>query len=283
MKNIYLIYPHAWSLTVLLTVITVFPCLAQKTILVLNDGSKLEGYISMQQPGSDMQFYASKMLGVVSTSSLLQSPEDVLLRYDKLSDDWAWWAEQNYAFTVREGIKYLKLSCLHRCGQEVPDTVRVTNQTADCITFLDFPNRNYDFDWSEIARVEKTLRSARSNEGLDDEVELRDGTKLQGQIIEQIPGISVTLHIHSSRNVEIDLSNIVVSRKIAVNPQKTLWEQRTYKNIVHLKNGAKKSGLIVEQHMGATDESNYLLLLTSGGYTEKILFSQVERYLSLPL
>lgn len=283
MKNIRHIHAHAWLLTALLLVIVALPCFAQKTILVLNNGSKLEGYISMQQPGSDMQFYASKMLGVVSTSSLLQEPEDIMLRYDRLSDDWAWWAEQNNAFTVRGGIKYLKLSLLHRCGQAIPDTVKVTEQTADCITFLDFPNKNFDFDWSEIARVEKTLRSARSNEGLDDEVELRDGTKLQGQIIEQTPGVSITLHIHSSRNVEIDLSNIAVSRKIAVNPQKTLWEQRTYKNIVHLKSGAKKSGLIIEQHMGASDESNYLLLLTSGGYTEKILFSQVERYLSLPL
>ena len=257
---------------------------AQRTYLILNDSSKLEGYISMQQPGKGMQFYASRAIRRVSISQLSNSPQEVWVPLNQLPDDWIWWAERNHAFETnngqQKGLKMLTLQFKHPVRT---DTVMPIEHTASHIVYMDFPNRDIDLNWDEINHIEKTPRTARTNEGLDDLIILNDGTKLQGQVIAQVPGISLTLLLSSGRNLHLQLKDIAQSSKVAVNPAKSLWSQRPYNNIIDLKSGTQMKGLIVEQHTGETPEDNFLLLLTPSGYTEQIPFNQVERYRSIPI
>lgn len=153
------------------------------------------------------------------------------------------------------------------------------------------PGRNIEFhqtdsnktcvlQWSQIEKVVKTLRPSTATFGLDDELELKDGRKLLGQIVEQKPGHTITLYRRDSLDTcVIPISDVIVSRKRPIRSGGNVWLERPYTNIMLLKSGTRQEGLIVEQRNG---HEGYLLLLTPGGYTEKIYFSEVEKYEILP-
>lgn len=137
--------------------------------------------------------------------------------------------------------------------------------------------------WAEIKAIKKKLRAEDAKEGLEDEIILSSGESIKCQIIEQIPGVSMTVIKRDRSRRTIDASKVVCTRKIGINKEMTAYEQRTYTNTVILNNGSHKEGLIIEQHTGRTPESNYLILMTELGYKEKILFENISSYHFKPI
>lgn len=143
-------------------------------------------------------------------------------------------------------------------------------------------NTSKHIKWSDIYSIGKTLRGENAKFGYDDEITLRDERKMVGQIVKQVVGKSVTIRVRSGKTYNVATSKIARMRKIPMKGSKNMWNDRPYTNIVVLKNGIEYQGVVVELVNESDTKNSYLVLLTSGGYTEEIKYNNVEYYSTIP-
>ena len=76
--------------------------------MILKNGSSLNGYISMQQPGNDFIFTTEQSVMFIQGNSVEKIIENKINATD-LSPQWKEWAEKNEAFIKYENSEFLIL------------------------------------------------------------------------------------------------------------------------------------------------------------------------------
>lgn len=177
-------------------------------------------------------------------------------------------AAQQVTLTLNDSTVLYGYISIQRPGRNVEFRIASTNETKTLL-------------WSEISRIEKS-ESNDSSLVIIDKIILNNDSSLIGLITTQYPGRSIILRqIQSGKTVNINTNTIKASRKVRRSRDVDMWESRPYTNVMTLKSGARQDGFIVEQHYGKQPDDQYLILLTAGGYYEKIFFRDVEKYETL--
>lgn len=209
----------------------------------LKDGSVIEGYICEQIPGKSVKVQGCKATITVGADSLISSSESII-PVGSLSTEWkSWLMEQNVTPDA------IKLSTLKFPNTEYKD-VRIL-ENGDIIKILSLSPKQYLLDWSDI---EKTVKSKRSNgqfSGLNDIVTLKDGTRYEGQVIEQVPGKTVKITLPDERDVTVNASLIEHMKILPISEDISLIEQSPLLDRIFVK-GIEwpVEGLIVQRNMG---------------------------------
>lgn len=118
---------------------------------------------------------------------------------------------------------------------------------------------------SDIASIETSSQGMDNPDGLDDMLILRDGTKLCGRVIRQVPGESFTLLKKGTGGlVNISAEKLRTVKKVRRNKEIDFWEQRPYTNTIVTENSTY-TGIIIEQNCGENPddpEDDYVVIFT---------------------
>ena len=118
---------------------------------------------------------------------------------------------------------------------------------------------------SDIASIETSTQGIDNPDGLDDLLILRNGKKLWGRVIRQIPGESFTLLKKGTGGVvTISAKDLRTVKKVKRNEDLDYWEQRPYTNTIVAENYTY-TGIIIEQNCGENPddpEDDYVIIFT---------------------
>ena len=250
--------------------------------VILQDGSMLEGYMSIQRPGKDIVFMAQKATVYVPSDKVVSIVEHET-EVDKLSDLWKEWLNENSnAIEMIHGKKYLTLSdiVLEKTNTAkdsvsednsrkiwsngtvwnvTPRKVRILEKGA-VIKYVDFTANTYYLSWQDIRSIVRPERVKTDLSGIVDEIELRSNEKLSGQIIEQVPGKFIRLLKDDGMIEVISLDKIATQKKVKLNKAQRLIEQVPYIEILDSKHRKAVRGVLVEQNYGTNQTEGYVLL-----------------------
>lgn len=249
--------------------------------VVLQDGSVLEGYMSVQRPGKDIVFVAQKATIYVPSDkvvSIVRHETEV----DKLSEQWKEWVKDNpNAVETLQGKKYLTLSDIvlektdankdsvamehpRKIGANgtvwnvTPRKVRIVEKGA-IVKYLDFAPNTYYLSWKDIRSIKRPVRGKTELSGTVDKIELHSDEILSGQIIEQVPGKFIRLLKDDGMVEVISSDKIVTQKKVKLNKTQRLIEQVPYIEILYAKPGKVVRGVLIEQNYGTKQTEGYVL------------------------
>lgn len=250
--------------------------------VVLQDGSVLEGYMSVQRPGKDIVFMAQKATVYVPSDKVVSTVEHET-EVEKLSDLWKQWLKDNpNAIEESDGKKYLTLSDIILEKADISkDSVAVDNsrkiwangtvwnvtprkvrimEKGAVIKYIDFSSNTYYLSWKDIRSIIRSEREKTELSGVIDEIELRSGENISGQIVEQVPGKFIRLLKDDGMIEVISLDKIATQKKVKLNKTQRLIEQVPYIEILYTKLGKVVRGVLIEQNYGTKETEGYVLL-----------------------
>jgi len=209
----------------------------------LKDGSVIEGYICEQIPGKSVTVQGYKATITVGADSLISSSETII-PVSSLSTEWkSWLMGQNVTPDA------IKLSTLKFPNTEYKD-VRVIEK-GDAIKFLSLTPCKYILNWNKLEKTTKTKRSANQYSGLNDIIDMKDGTRYEGQVIEQVPGKTVKISISENNDIMVNASLIDEMHLSAISNNISTIEQSPLLDRIFIK-GIQwpVEGLITDRKMG---------------------------------
>lgn len=228
------------------------PIQAQNNLkVVLKDGSELVGYISRQRPGEDFTFTTSKAT-IILPSQKVKSMVDNDVKYDLLSEEWKKWADENDVISGVGNNRTITLSDVITDKGTI-SKVRILEKGAK-IKYLELSPNSYSLSWDTLSVVKCEHRPKLLLSGIDRKYKIKSGMEYEGQYVEEIPGITLSLY---RKNGVIDVFNtidVVKDNRIKINPNQTLLEQSDLIDIVMLKNGSSYQGIIFERNYFGYDD-----------------------------
>lgn len=273
--------------------------------IILKNGSELEGYISVQRPGKEIVFVAEKAM-VYLPSTFIQSVVNHEFDLASLATEWKEWVKVNQsAIKVKNKKEHLTLSDLvfkDKIALEtdtitsitdsamvaiekpvrnkinwnvVPRKVRILERGA-VLKYLDYSSNTYYLDWNDIESIKRDKRSEVDLSGLIDVIELRSGETIEGEIVEQIPDKQVRLLKDDGIVEVVESKQIVLQKKVKLNPDQSLFEQTPLIDCVQKLDGQSIRGVIVEQDYGTQKEPAYLLIQTFTSGTKKVELKNIH-------
>lgn len=186
------------------------------------NGSIIEGYISEQVPGKHITIQSVKATIIANSDSLLMKITQ-RIPLDSLSNEWRIWAEQNNKLIDNSGEKQLELYTLKFNNNSYNDVFLL--EKGSTIKFLDLTPNRYVLCWKDMYRIVKNKRPDNLFSGLKEIVILKDGSKVEGQIIEQISGISLNLLTDKGEILSYKNNQIEQISTTRLNDKYDLWIQ----------------------------------------------------------
>ena len=244
--------------------------------LLLNNGSELEGYISMQRPGQNFNFTAERAI-IYKSEKEVKSIVDHEINIKQLSPAWKEWAINNDAFEGLGDNRILVLSDIITDGQII-NHVRVLEKGAK-IKYLEMSNNTYSLNWDTIAVVKADKRSKTLLTGINRIYKLENGEEYEGQYVEEVPGKTLSLFRDNGVVEVFETAKVVKYSMRKINPSQNLFEQSELLDIIQLKgNKGLIKGIIIEQNFNPKTTDNYLLLQTETGITQSVKLADIEEY-----
>lgn len=206
----------------------------------LKDGSVIEGYICEQIPGKNIRVQANKATIVVSADSLVSSSE-TLMPVSGLDDEWkSWIMEQE---TTPNALKIADL--------KFPNTeyknVHLIKEGEE-IVFLSVIPKQYVVEWNKVEKTEKSLRPDNQFSGLDDVLEMNDGSKHVGQVIEQIPGKTIKINKSKDEAITVNASQVAEMTLVPITDELDIIEQSPFLDRIYVEGNPNPiDGLIVRR------------------------------------
>lgn len=265
--------------------------------VILQDGSILEGYMSIQRPGKDIVFVAQKATIYVPTDKVA-SIVNHEFEINKLSNSWKEWLKNNpNAIETVNGKSYFTLSDIVLKETDIktdsaivdslqkirfdgviwnvtPRKIRIIEKGA-IIKYVDFTPNTYYLNWKDIRSIIRPKRGKTDLSGVVDKIELCSGENLSGQIIEQAPGKFVKLLKNDGMIEVITLDKIITQKKVKLNNAQHLIEQVPYIEILYAKPNKVIRGILIEQNYGTKQTESYVLFQQEDGEIWKCYNSDI--------
>lgn len=188
----------------------------------MKSGSVVEGYIAEQTPGKYITFKTTKATIVVNRDSL-QDKVIERVPLETLPKEWREWAEQDNKYIEDEGKKQLELATL-KFKNSVYSKVYLLEK-GSLIKFIDLTPGNYTFKWSEMYRTAKNKRPDNLFSGLKEILVLSDNSLVEGQIIEQYPGMNLKIETDGGEVLTFKFSDVKQIITAKINDKLDLWSQ----------------------------------------------------------
>jgi hypothetical protein len=242
----------------------------------LKNGSELEGYISMQQPGKNIVFTTDKAT-IIIPGNKVKSIVDHEINIKDLSKEWKTWADNHEEACITNGSnKTLALSDIITETGSI-SKVRILAKGAD-IKYIEMSPNSYSLNWDTISSVNIDKRAKTSLSGLNRVYQLNSGMEYDGEYVEEIPGKTVSVY---EKNGVTEVMNVNDIRKYTikkVNPNQSLFDQIPLYDIIVKKDGTKINGIIIEQNYGNRTEEAFLLIQKEDGSTQSVNLKDISEY-----
>ena len=190
--------------------------------IYMKNGSVIEGYIAEQKPGKHISFQTTKATIVVNSDSL-QNQVMERIPFEALSAEWQEWAEQNNKYIENGGQKLLELATLEFRNVVYPKVYLL--EKGSLIKFIDLAPNKYTFKWNDMYRTVKKKRPANLFSGLKEVLVLSDGSKVEGQVVEQYPGKDLKIETDKGEILSFKSSDVKQIRTEKINGKLDLWVQ----------------------------------------------------------
>ena len=201
--------------------------------IYMKSGSIVEGYIAAQHPGKRITIQTTRAT-IVASSDSLRNQKTKSVPLGSLSSEWKAWAEENNRYKEEAGCKQLELSTLEFNGCTYTDVFLL--ERGSMIKFLDLTPNRYDFGWGDMSRIVKSKRPSNIFSGLKEVLIFIDGTKIEGQIIEQFPGKDLKVVTDSSGEVlSFKFSQVKQIITEPLSDKLDLWSQVQLLDILQVK------------------------------------------------
>ena len=224
--------------------------------MILKNGSSLNGYISMQQPGNDFIFTTEQSVMFIQGNSVEKIIENKINATD-LSPQWKEWAEKNEAFIKYDNSEVLILCDIITSDRKITN-VRVLEKGAK-IRYLDLSPGSFHLKWDTIEIIKSEKRAVSQLNGINRVFKLTSGKEIEGQYVEEIPGETISLYCENDMIEVFETKEIIRDIVKKVNDDYSLFEQSPFIDIVKAKDG-NITGIIIEKNYGKSKEDNYFLI-----------------------
>lgn len=231
----------------------------------LKDGSVLEGYISEQIPGKILSVQTYKAQLRASSDSLLSSNERQVM-VNELPSEWKKWV-----MAQPTPLNQVVLTTLKFPHSEYADVLVTENGLV--MDFLSLTNRIYTLPWSQVSKTVKPTRQDGIVSGIEDVITLKDGTRYEGQITEQVPGKTVKILLGTNNATTVNSSLVSVLESKPISADLSLIEQTPLLDRVYTKHNKTYDGFITKRQMGKS-----LTISTLDGQDVVIPLTDVTRY-----
>lgn len=229
--------------------------------LVLQDGSRLEGYILSQSSQTGIFFQAERSYIKIPRSAIKIST-DKRVSYNSLNAAWQEWVNEDKSVLSKN--QEILLSEITTDTKYSQDSVAKSNKYSafkqaasyhqvryiskgDVCEFLDISDRKYHFSWDDIAEIKNTIPDPLLLNGLITIIETQYD-QYKGNIISQVPGESLDLLTEDGIIINLKTSSIKKIRKDVINKKETLKHQTLLSETIEIaKNKQKITGVITEQ------------------------------------
>lgn len=188
----------------------------------MKSGSIVEGYISEQKPGKHITIQTTKATIVVNSDSL-KNKVVKNIPLESLSNDWKEWAEKNKKYKSNNATKQLELCTLEFKNSKYSNVYIL--EKGSTIKFLDLTPNKYKFAWGEMYRSIKNKRPHNQFSGLKEILVLKNNSKVEGQIIEQIPGKDLKIITEEGEVLTYKFSQIKQIETERLSEKLDLWSQ----------------------------------------------------------
>lgn len=243
--------------------------------LILKNGSELEGYISMQRPGTNFTFTTARAIIYMQGKSIKSIAEQEI-NIKQLSPAWIKWAEENDAFVGLGDNRSLTLSDIVTEDKTI-SKVRILEKGAQ-IKYLEMSVNTYSLNWDTIALIKAEKRPKTALTGINRIYKLDNGQEYEGEYVQEVPGKTLSLYRPDGVIEVFETAKVVKYSMRKINPNQSLFEQSCLVDIVKLKNGTDKRGIIIEQNFSNNTAGNYLLIENENGSTQSIKSSEIAEY-----
>lgn len=251
--------------------------------LKLKNGSIYSGYVKEQTPGSEILFVAEQGEIIISESELMGEPITEEYRLSKLPKPWQHWAEENSRYVInRKGSKYLKLATI-----ELPDsTIRyariIERDNGKTLKFhrlysTSSKDKTINIKWNDIEYIQYEPHDQNQLNAVCDEIRLKNGTIIRGEIIEKKLGESYQILDEQGVKRSVHLKDIDLLSKYGLNPEVSLFEQSEMLDVIELNSSDRpKRGIIVEQGT-EQGKGGYMTLLMKHERSERISTKDINK------
>lgn len=261
-------------ITILMALFCMMVSHAQLSTLVLHDGSRLRGYISVQRPGKNITFHSIEAEMYVKDKDLIFVSSKTF-SFELLPVGWRRYALQHDALAFDGKTWCLPLETIVTVGG-VHEMVHVIERGIS-VRYVQYAEDDYNLRWSDIAEISKDVQTD-GTEGFYDEVALYDGTVYTGSVIGQSPGKSMKVKERNGNVTVINQAQVKSSRKVPTSADVNLWSVRPYTNVLRLEDNSTREGLIIYQQSGKTADDSFIDILKENGMQERIHFMDIKEY-----
>lgn len=249
-------------------------------IVKLNDGSTLKGDIIVQRPGFDITVYANEASFVINDNNVV-SQKEYKTPFEKLPRELMRWALENNALEGDAYGRFLTLEDIHTGKYSLRMVIKSKDPHGSKRqygnVYLQVVPSTYKIKWNDVKEIQRIDNSQTGKTGLFDEITTFSGKRYIGKITSQHPGKDITIHTDEGYRT-LNPNEIKELKKYLKKGAKSWKGETDYVNILVLKNGENKRGLILAHHFEKNGKGNYLSLLTDNNQREKISVTDVEEY-----
>lgn len=269
---------HAFNLSVITVIVLTIniKAFAQNIEKIyMKSGSVVEGYIAEQNPGKFIAIQTTKATIVVSSDSL-ENRIIERISAESLPSEWKTWAEENNKYIDNDGVKQLELTTLEFKNRTYSKVFVL--EKGSVIKFIDLSPNIYTFKWGDMYRTVKNERLSNLFSGLKEILVLNDGSKIEGQIIEQFPGKDLKIVTAKKEILSYKFSQVnqIITEKI--NERMDLWLQVQLLDKIILKGeNAVLIGFISSRTLGKE-----LVIEFENGDKRKIQQNMIASYAKIP-
>lgn len=255
--------------------ICVFTYAIPHSTITLKNGSVINGDIVVQRVGKDMTIEAEN-------ATLLIDPKDIMSRktrkvkYENLSREMKRWVLENRTLKGDAYGRYAELEDIKTKKYAYSDLIIKPQEESNNISFVQVSPSTFTVKWSDIQNISKNV-SEDIKDQLIDIVTTYNGKTYEGKILSQKNGESITLNT-SKGQVTISNKEVKEIRKKKPEGSNSYFNNIDYLNIILLKDGKEKEGLITAHHYGKKAKGNEIILLKRDGKTEIIPVSAISEY-----
>ena len=252
---------------------------AQQQTLTFKDGTKLTGYISAQGAGlgenGNLFTVSTTRAEVKIPQSKIKSKMDRVVKEKDLSRAWVEWADETHAFKGYGESRELTLADIVT-NDRTYTQVRIL-ENGDTVKFLEIADDSFSCRWDQLASWEFERRDPMLLTGVNHAFTLNDGSVVEGQLVEKLPGKFYKVLDNNGIVQVINAKKVIKETRKKLSADDSFYSQSDQLDHLILAKGAPIEGLITEltYNKGA---NNFLLIEDERGNSSTVDLSNVSQY-----
>ncbi len=233
-----------------------------------------------------MQKFGKEMTIEAEDATLVINPKDIVskktrkVKYENLSREMKRWVLENRALKGDAYGRYAELEDIKTKRYSYSGLIRKSDDGKQGgkpgVTYLQVSPTTYNVKWDDVQNIGKNTSDVIKDE-LIDVVTTFSNKKYEGKIVSQKIGDNITIQTKKGL-ISVHNKEIKEIRKTKPEGSNNYFNLIDFKNVIVLKNGTEKEGLITSHHYGAKPKENYIILLDQNGKSENIQISTISEF-----